>query len=74
MWLIILSWIASIGSIIANIFVANKKIIGAKIWTFATFILFCLALYKREWSQVFLFGVYDIINIYTWIKWNKDKN
>lgn len=67
----ILSWVASGFSILSNILVAQKKVIGAIIWTFSTLVLFLIALYKKEWSQVFLFGVYDIINLFMWITWSK---
>ena len=69
----ILSWIGSVGSIISNILVANKKLLGAQTWCFATGMLLFVALYKKEWSQVFLFGFYSLINIYMWYKWAKDE-
>lgn len=68
-----LAWIGSIGSIISNILVARKQVLGAKIWTFATFILFLVACIEKGWSQVFLFGIYEIINIYMWYNWSKNK-
>jgi hypothetical protein len=70
----IISWIGTFGSIISNFLVAKKVKFAPKLWTLATGLLLIAAIYKKDWSNIFLFLVYELLNIYMWIEWNKNSN
>lgn len=70
----IISWIGTFGSIISNFLVAKKVRFAPKLWTLATGLLLIVAICKKDWSNIFLFFVYELLNIYMWIEWNKKSN
>lgn len=67
----IASWIATILCIIGNLLVMKKKN-GFLIWFIGTGIVLVLAVMRNDWSQAFLFTIYEIINIKGFIEWRKD--
>jgi membrane protein implicated in regulation of membrane protease activity len=68
----VIGWIAALLCIIANILVV-KKINGFLIWFIGTGLLLILAAIRHEWSQVFLFTIYEIINVFGYINWKIKK-
>jgi len=68
----VIGWIAALLCIIGNIMVVAKRN-GFLIWFIGTGILLILALIDKNWSQVFLFTVYELINLAGYVKWKKDK-
>ena len=71
--LTLLSWIATIGSILGNIGVIKKKLWGMKIWTFATAIWIIYALITHNKAQLIMFCFYEVLNLYGWYKWKCEK-
>lgn len=67
-----IGWIATLLCIIANLLVVKKRN-GFLLWFVGTGILLILALLDCNWSQVFLFLTYEIINIFGYVKWKQDK-
>lgn len=67
-----IGWIAALLCIIANILVVKKKN-GFLLWFIGTGILLILAIIDKNWSQVFLFTIYQGINIFGYVKWNQEK-
>ncbi len=65
------SWLATALCILGNIFVMKKKN-GFLIWFIGTGIMLVLAVTRNDWSQAFLFTIYEIINIKGFIEWRKD--
>lgn len=65
------SWLATALCILGNIFVIKKKN-GFLIWFIGTGIMLVLAVMRNDWSQAFLFTIYEIINIKGFIEWRKD--
>lgn len=65
------SWLATALCILGNIFVIKKKN-GFLIWFIGTGIMLVLAVMRNDWSQTFLFTIYEIINIKGFIEWTKD--
>jgi hypothetical protein len=70
----ILAWIGTFGSITSNFLAAKKNKLAPRIWTFATALLLIVAFIKKDWSNVFLFSVYEALNIFMWIEWSKKSN
>jgi membrane protein implicated in regulation of membrane protease activity len=68
----VIGWIATLLCIIANLLVVKKRN-GFLLWFVGTGILLILALLDCNWSQVFLFLTYEIINIFGYVKWKQDK-
>lgn len=66
-----IGWIAALLCIIGNLLVI-KKYNGFLVWFVGTGILLILAILKKDWYQVFLFLIYEIINIFGYITWSKD--
>jgi len=71
--LTLLSWIATIGSIIGNIGVVKKKLWGMQIWTFGTAIWIIYALITHNKAQLIMFCFYEVLNLYGWYKWKYKK-
>lgn len=69
----LLSWIATIGSILGNIGVIKKKLWGMKIWTFATAVWIIYALITHNKAQLIMFCFYEVLNLYGWYKWKYKK-
>ena len=67
-----IGWIASILCIIGNIAVIKRKN-GFLIWFVGTGILLILSLLRQDWSQVFLFFIYEILNISGYLSWKNEK-
>lgn len=67
----IISWIGTFGSIISNFLVAKKVKFAPKLWTFATGLLLIASIYKKDYSNIFLFSVYELLNIFMWVEWNR---
>jgi membrane protein implicated in regulation of membrane protease activity len=66
-----IGWIAALLCIIGNLLVI-KKYNGFLVWFVGTGILLILAILKKDWYQVFLFLIYEIINIFGYITWSRD--
>lgn len=66
-----LSWIGTFGSIVANFLVAKKFKFAPILWTFATALLLITAISKKDWSNIFLFSVYELLNLYMCFEWLK---
>jgi membrane protein implicated in regulation of membrane protease activity len=66
-----IGWIAALLCIIGNLLVI-KKYNGFLVWFVGTGILLILAILKKDWYQVFLFLIYEIINIFGYITWSMD--
>lgn len=71
--MIILSYIAMACSIVGNIFVNRKNVIGMWIWTFGSILWIIFALYEKTYSQLIMFSVYTYLNIEGIIKWSNNK-
>jgi len=71
--LTLLSWIATIGSIIGNIGVIKKKLWGVKVWTFATAVWIIYALITHNKAQLIMFCFYEVLNLYGWYQWKYKK-
>jgi membrane protein implicated in regulation of membrane protease activity len=69
--MIFLAWIGSIISIIANFLAAKKFKIAPILWLIGTGLLLFTSITKQDWSNVFLFAIYEVLNIYMAIEWNK---
>jgi membrane protein implicated in regulation of membrane protease activity len=67
-----IGWIATILCIIGNVAVVKKKN-GFLVWFIGTGLLLILALLRKDWSQAFLFLVYEGINIFGYISWAREK-
>jgi hypothetical protein len=68
-----IGWIAALLCIIGNLLVVKKKN-GFLVWFVGTGVLLILALVHQNWSQVFLFFIYEVINIFGYIEWSNSKN
>lgn len=68
----IFAWIGAIGSLISNLLVAQKKTIGAYLWCIFTLILLIVAIIQHNKSQIFLFSMYELINLIMAYKWRQD--
>jgi membrane protein implicated in regulation of membrane protease activity len=66
-----IGWIAALLCIIGNLLVI-RKFNGFLIWFVGTGVLLILAILKKDWYQVFLFLIYEIINIFGYITWSRD--
>jgi membrane protein implicated in regulation of membrane protease activity len=66
-----IGWIAALLCIIGNTLVI-KKYNGFLVWFVGTGMLLILAILKKDWYQVFLFLIYEIINIFGYITWSMD--
>ena len=71
MYLIIMSWIATICSVSGNLLVVYKRVEGMWIWTIGGFIWVVYAVIKRDYAQLTMFLVYCVLNIWGVIKWGK---
>lgn len=69
----VLQWAATLACIVANILVV-KKLNGYLLWFVGTGILFCFAIVDHNWARAVLFFIYELINVWGFIKWRKDKN
>ncbi len=67
-----IGWIATLLCIIGNLAVIKKKN-GFLVWFAGTGLLLILAIIRQDWSQVFLFIIYEIINIYGYLEWSNEK-
>jgi membrane protein implicated in regulation of membrane protease activity len=63
-----IGWIATILCIIGNSLVIAKKN-GFLVWFIGTGLLLILALLRQDWSQAFLFLIYEGLNVFGFIKW-----
>jgi len=72
MTITILGWIATILCIMANYLVVKKKN-GFLIWLIGTGILLFLAWLRKDWSQVFLFTIYQYLNLTGYLNWRKEE-
>jgi len=70
----IISYIAMLCSIIGNIFVNRKMVIGMYIWSIGSLLWMVFAIYNRTWSQLIMFTIYTVLNIEGIIKWRKWKH
>ena len=71
----ILSLIATSGSITGNIFINHKRKVGFIIWSIANvlwILVNCIGVIN--YPQICMFGVYSLLNIQGYKKWNNDKN
>jgi nicotinamide riboside transporter PnuC len=71
--MMILQWLASIGSMVGNIGVIKKQWWGMLIWTIATILWIIYAINIKNYSQLTMFVFYEILNIIGLCKWIKDK-
>jgi hypothetical protein len=70
-FIILLSYIAMILSIVGNLYVNRKMVIGMWLWIFGSILWMIFATYSQTWSQLIMFSIYTILNIEGIIKWNK---
>jgi nicotinamide riboside transporter PnuC len=70
--MMILQWLASIGSMVGNIGVIKKQWWGMLIWTIATILWIIYAINIKNYSQLTMFIFYEILNIIGLCKWIKD--
>ena len=73
MIIISINYIAVGLSILSNYLVAKKISFAPILWSFATAILFIIAIIQKNYPNVLLFGIYEILNIYMSYKWNEIK-
>lgn len=67
----IFSWLGAIIAIIANYLAIKKLSYAPIIWCVGTGILLIVSMLKLDWSNVFLFSIYQLLNIKMTIEWNK---
>lgn len=68
----ILSLIATAGSITGNVFINHKRRVGFIIWSIANvlwILVNCIGVIN--YPQICMFGVYSLLNIQGYKKWNK---
>lgn len=65
----IISWIASILSLIGTILNAFKMIYCWPVWIVGNFLWIYWSFKKKEWSQFILWVVFQITNIFAWYAW-----
>ena len=65
----VIGWIATCISLIGIIFNAYKMIICWPIWCVANLFWIYWATKKKEWSQVILWSIFTLANIYGWYMW-----
>jgi nicotinamide riboside transporter PnuC len=70
--MMILQWLASIGSMVGNIGVIKKQWWGMLIWTIATILWIIYTINIKNYSQLTMFIFYEILNIIGLCKWIKD--
>jgi membrane protein implicated in regulation of membrane protease activity len=68
-----LGWLSTILCLLGNLFVVRKKN-GFLIWFIGTGIMLVLAILRKDWSQTTLFTIYEIINLWGYFSWRKQKN
>lgn len=68
----IMSWLLVCMSLIGNVFVIKKNVIGQWIWAFANLGWISFNLYLHAYAQAFLFSVYTGLCIWGIISWSRD--
>lgn len=68
----IASWLLVCMSLIGNVFVIKKNVIGQWMWAFANLGWISYNLYLGAYAQAFLFMVYTCLCIWGIISWSKD--
>lgn len=69
-----LSIVAMILSLLGNLFITIKNIIGFPIWIISNILWIIVNLQNNtNYSQIIMFIAYAITNIYGWYIWNKKK-
>lgn len=67
-----ISWIFVALSLIGNIFVIKKNVLGQYIWAAANLCWIAFDLYLGAYSQAFLFAVYFGMCIWGILEWSKE--
>ena len=67
----IIGWFASTFSFIGILLNAWKIIWCWPIWVIANIFWIYWSLKKKEWSQVFLWIIFTLVNLYGWFIWAK---
>jgi nicotinamide riboside transporter PnuC len=71
---IIFGWLATALCIVGNCGVIRKWQDGFLIWFCGTGILLVLAMMSHNYSQAVLFAVYEVINLWGYVKWRGEDN
>jgi len=66
-----LSYIAMFFSILGNVFVNRKNVLGMYLWTIGSALWIIFAIYHHTWSQVVMFAVYLLLNVDGIWRWRK---
>jgi len=69
-----LSWVLVALSLIGNIFVVKKNVLGQWLWAISNVGWISYDIYIGAYSQAFLFSAYLLLCIWGIISWTKDNN
>lgn len=58
-------------SIIGNIFVNRKNVLGMWIWALGSILWIIFAIHTKTYSQLIMFSMYTYLNIEGIVKWSK---
>lgn len=67
-----LTWILVVMSLMGNVFVNKKNVIGQWMWMFANIGWMVYDIYMETYSQACLFGVYFFMTVWGVYAWTKD--
>ena len=69
--LIIMSWIATIYSIVGNIGVIYRKLWGMWVWTIGSSIWIIYSILRKDYAQLVMFLIYTLLNLWGIVQWSK---
>lgn len=69
----IMSWLATIGSIIGNVGVIYKKLWGMWIWTIAGLIWVLYSIIRKDYAQLAMYLFYTGLNVWGIVQWSKGR-
>jgi nicotinamide riboside transporter PnuC len=66
-----MSWFAVGLSLTGNILINYQKRIGFVVWSTGNLFWIALALGRKDYAQMVLFGVYTLLNVHGYFTWKK---
>lgn len=67
----IISIIGSIIAIISYFLITRKNVIGLYGWCISNTIMLVLAIIRKDYGQILLWSIYNILNLYGIYNWSK---